>query len=80
MFLFAFGKKQKEVATTLLRRAQEAHPDDFWINYDLARSLMGLGQQNEAARFFTAAVAIRPRSELAIRSLRDSLRAAGRSN
>ena len=64
----------KETATSLLRRAQRAHPDDFWINYDLARSLMGAGQPDEAVRFFSAAVAIRPRSELALRSLGEALR------
>jgi eukaryotic-like serine/threonine-protein kinase len=74
--LGALGKK--ETATSLLLRAQRAHPDDFWINYDLARSLMGTGRPDEAARFFTAAVAIRPRSDLALRGLREALRAAGR--
>ena len=69
---------QKEAAASLLKRAQRAHPDDFWINYDLGRSLMGTGRPDEAARFFTAAVAVRPQSELAIRGLRDALRAAGR--
>jgi tetratricopeptide (TPR) repeat protein len=73
-----FGKTEKEAAASLLRRAQRAHPDDFWINYDLARSLMVTGRPDEAARFFTAAVAIRPGSELARRGLRDALRAAGR--
>jgi serine/threonine-protein kinase len=75
---FALGRLgKKETATTLLRRAQQAHPDDFWINYDLARSLMGTERPDEAARFFTAAVAIRPRSEVAVRGLREALRAAG---
>jgi len=76
---YALGRLGKhETATALLRRAQRAHPDDFWINYDLARSLMGSGRPDEAARFLTAAVAIRPRSELAHRGLRDALRAAAR--
>jgi eukaryotic-like serine/threonine-protein kinase len=76
---YALGRLgEREVETSLLRRAQLAHPDDFWINYDLARSLMGTGRPNEAARFFTAAVAIRPRSDLALRGLREALRAAGR--
>src|SRR5207248_4805179 len=76
---FALGRLGKnETATSLLRRAQRAHPDDFWINYDLARSLMGTGRPDEAARFFTAAVAIRPRSDLALHGLREALRAAGR--
>jgi hypothetical protein len=38
---------------------------------------MGTGRPDEAARFFTAAVAIRPRSDLALRGLREALRAAG---
>jgi serine/threonine-protein kinase len=74
--LWSLGRK--ELSTALLRRAQRARPDDFWINYDLARSLLGTGRPDEAARFFTAAVAIRPRSEVAQRGLRDALRAAGR--
>jgi serine/threonine-protein kinase len=69
---------KSETATSLLRQAQRAYPDDFWINFDLARSLMGTGRPDEAARFFTAAVAIRPGSDLALHSLRDALRAAGR--
>lgn len=76
-FALAFlGEKEK--AAALLRRAQRAHPDDFWINSDLASSLMGAGQPDEAARFYTAALAIRPRSERAVKGLRDALRAAGR--
>jgi eukaryotic-like serine/threonine-protein kinase len=76
---FALGHLgERERETALLRRAQRAHPEDFWINHDLARSLMGAGQPDEAARFYSAAVAIRPRSQLALRSLREALRAAGR--
>jgi tetratricopeptide (TPR) repeat protein len=70
------GERERE--TALLRRAQRAHPEDFWINHDLARSLMGARQPDEAVRFYSAAVAIRPRSQLALRGLRESLRAAGR--
>ena len=70
------GERERE--TALLRRAQRAHPEDFWINHDLARSLMGAGQPDEAVRFYSAAVAIRPRSQLALRGLREALRAAGR--
>jgi Flp pilus assembly protein TadD len=66
------------MAITLLKRAQRAYPDDFWINYDLAGSLMGAGRPDEAVRFYSAAVAIRPRSELAGRRLREALRTAGR--
>jgi serine/threonine-protein kinase len=76
---FALGHLgDKERAAALLRRAQRAHPDDFWINCDLAGSLMGAGQPDEAVRFYSVAVAIRPRSEWALRGLREALRAAGR--
>ncbi len=68
-----------EPATALLRRAQRAHPEDFWINHDLARSLLSAGQPEEAARFYEAAVALRPRSELALVGLGEALRAAGRT-
>jgi serine/threonine-protein kinase len=69
---------EEEMATSLLQRAQRAHPDDFWINFDLARSLMSAGRADEAVRFYSAAIAIRPGSELALSSLGEALRAAGR--
>jgi serine/threonine-protein kinase len=68
----------KGMAVSLLRRVQRAHPDDFWISFDLGRALAGAGQSDEAVRFFSAAIAIRPGSELALRSLGEALRAAGR--
>jgi serine/threonine-protein kinase len=51
-------------ATRLLRRAQERHPGDFWINHRLAFNLgrLGPGHRAEAIRFYTAAVALRPES------------------
>jgi len=67
-----------ERASSLLRRAQQAHPDDFWINWDLASSLMDECRPNEAVRFYSAAVAIRPRTELAVQALGDALRASRR--
>lgn len=69
---------EREEEASLLRRAQRAHPEDFWINHDLARSLMRGGQPDEAARFYSAALAVRPRSELIRAALGDALRAAGR--
>jgi tetratricopeptide (TPR) repeat protein len=71
---------EREEETSLLRRAQRAHPADFWINHDLARSLMRAGQPEEAARFYSAALAIRPQSELIRVSLGDALRAAGKTD
>jgi serine/threonine-protein kinase len=74
--LVALGEEER--AASLLRRAQRAYPDDFWINFDLAGSLMGAGRPDEAVQFYSAAVAIRPRSELALIALGEALRAAGR--
>ena len=57
---------------SVLRQAQQRHPGDVWINYDLARSLEKLARRDEAIRYYTAARAIRPETahELA-HALRD---------
>ena len=50
----------------VLRRAQRQHPDDYWINFKLAYCLdyepPPLQNQDEAIRFYTAAIACRPRN------------------
>jgi serine/threonine-protein kinase len=66
-------------AIALLERIQRAHPDDFWINHDLARSFLQDGQNNQAIRFYSAALSLRPRSDLARTGLGKALRAAGRT-
>ena len=52
---------------TLLRRAQRQHPDDYWLNFKLAYGLdfetPPLQDQREAVRYYTAALAIRPRNQ-----------------
>jgi serine/threonine protein kinase/Tfp pilus assembly protein PilF len=49
----------------VLRKAQRKHPDDHWINFKLAYGLdyepPPLQNQDEAIRFYTAAIACRPR-------------------
>ena len=47
-------------AEAVLRRAQQRHPGDVWINYDLARSLEKLARREEAIRYYTAARSLRP--------------------
>jgi eukaryotic-like serine/threonine-protein kinase len=47
-------------AEAVLRRAQQLHPGDVWINYDLARALEKLARREEAIRYYTAARSIRP--------------------
>ena len=46
-------------AEAVLRRAQRLHPDDVWINYDLARALEKLARRDEAIRYYTAARSLR---------------------
>jgi tetratricopeptide (TPR) repeat protein len=48
------------LAETVLRRAQERHPRDVWVNYELGRVLEELSRRDEAIRFYTAARSLRP--------------------
>jgi tetratricopeptide (TPR) repeat protein len=56
------GAGEQEVA--LLRRAQQAHPNDFWINLYLAQSYSRQTppEWGEAIRYHSIAVALRPHS------------------
>jgi serine/threonine protein kinase/predicted Zn-dependent protease len=49
-------------AVNVLRKAQQWHRDDFWINNDLAKYLVWQGQPVEALPYRMAAVAIRPQN------------------
>jgi serine/threonine-protein kinase len=55
-----------------LRRAQAAHPGDFWLNFDLGSALQKINP-GEAVGFCRAAVAIRPGSSVAYANLGDAL-------
>jgi tetratricopeptide (TPR) repeat protein len=76
-FLAEMGKQAE--ATALLRRAQEQYPGDFWINHELAYCLDkgGTSRADEALRFYTAAVAIRPESPGARLNLGNALTRKG---
>jgi serine/threonine protein kinase/Flp pilus assembly protein TadD len=54
----------REGAVQLLRRAQQWHRGDFWINHELGFALHTLEppRLDEAERFYTAALALRPDS------------------
>ena len=54
----------KPAAVAFLRQAQQRHPDDFWINHQLAFSLTICKppQLEEAIGYYRAAVALRPQS------------------
>jgi tetratricopeptide (TPR) repeat protein len=72
----------REQAVTLLRQAQRRHPGDFWINFELAYCLhlqdSKPSQLQEAIRFYTAALALRPQRARAHNNLGSLLRAMGR--
>jgi eukaryotic-like serine/threonine-protein kinase len=53
---------QAEAAVALLRRAAGRHPDDVWVNYQLAGALdlVRPSAREEAVRYYTAARALRP--------------------
>jgi serine/threonine protein kinase/tetratricopeptide (TPR) repeat protein len=71
-----------ERAQSLLRLAQQAHPDDYVINSQLAWSLANdeppHRQLDEAIRFATAALSLRPRNAQAWHRLAEALRRRGR--
>jgi eukaryotic-like serine/threonine-protein kinase len=63
----------REGAARVLRRAWRMRPDDFWVNYELARSrgpesgsiAEMFPRPEEAMRHLTAAIAVRPGSPMA---------------
>lgn len=73
------GKPTQSIA--ILRRAQQDHPDDFWVNHHLATELSNRGDDEsmeEALRFFTVATALRPDSPGPSINLAMSLASLGR--
>ena len=67
---------QGEAARALLHEAQQYHPEDFWINFQLGYLLQDQRPQ-EAVGFLRAAVASRPESSQAQIMLGRALRDAG---
>jgi Flp pilus assembly protein TadD len=50
----------EDAALAALKSAQRIHPSDLWLNYELARSFERHGDDEQAARFYTAARTVRP--------------------
>jgi tetratricopeptide (TPR) repeat protein len=66
-------------AATLLKAAQRLHPGDFWINYELGQLLtLQAASSEEAVRYATAALALRPDSPAVQLSLAAALTARGK--
>jgi tetratricopeptide (TPR) repeat protein len=64
----------------LLRRVQQQHPGDFWVNYALGMACRFQSPPDvaEGVRFLTAAAAIRPKSSGVFAMLGNALSDAGR--
>jgi serine/threonine protein kinase/Flp pilus assembly protein TadD len=67
-------------AERLLRRAQPRYRADFWINFELASTLNGKKPPDlaEAARFYQAALALRPQSPVVCVNLGTALKELGK--
>jgi serine/threonine-protein kinase len=70
------GGEARDLVIPLLRKAQQAHPADFWTNIYLGMAHTERGHRakshadmDDAARFFQAAVAARPGSDVAYHDL-----------
>jgi tetratricopeptide (TPR) repeat protein len=65
--------------TRLLQRAQQVHPDDFWINFQLATVLQEASEDlGEVVRFWQAALALRPLSPVVWNNLGSALEKQGK--
>src|SRR5262249_34096237 len=51
-------------AAAFLKKGQMVHPQDFWINVNLGICLDRLEQRDDAIRYYTAAVSLRPEAGL----------------
>jgi tetratricopeptide (TPR) repeat protein/serine/threonine protein kinase len=67
------------LAAKVLRRAQQQHPADLWLNHDLATCLMQLKpvQAGEAVAYYRVARALRPDSPGVVMNLGAALEAKG---
>jgi tetratricopeptide (TPR) repeat protein len=65
-------------ALPLLTAAQARFPQDFWINFDLAGTLYNARRWDEAAEYYRAALALRPRAIAGYNNLGVALADKGR--
>jgi tetratricopeptide (TPR) repeat protein len=58
------GTSAAKNAVDVLQKVRQRHPDDIWVNHHLAYLLVEMGPPHleEAIRYYTAAVALRPQS------------------
>jgi tetratricopeptide (TPR) repeat protein/serine/threonine protein kinase len=69
-----------EAALAVLFKAQRKHPDDLWLNHELAYHLQNAtpARLEDAVRFYTAALALRPQSSAIQVNLGAALRGQGK--
>jgi tetratricopeptide (TPR) repeat protein/serine/threonine protein kinase len=74
------GRRAYEEAVAFLKKGQRVHPRDYWINGNLGLSLRNLKppQNEEAIRYFTAALALRPESAQSHSNLGNALDSLGK--
>jgi tetratricopeptide (TPR) repeat protein/serine/threonine protein kinase len=60
-----------------LRRIQRAYPGDLWANHGLAYRLVKSGQAAQAVRYYTAALALRPKNPGIYLNRSEALQQAG---
>jgi tetratricopeptide (TPR) repeat protein len=70
---------EHDLAIEILKREQQAHPDDFWINYELSMCLQHKIEPEAALGYARAALAIRPESTTAQWALVSALDDAGQA-
>jgi serine/threonine-protein kinase len=63
-------------AVPLLMAAQQRHPADFWVNFDLAIAL-AKAKPEEAVGYYRAALALRPETSAVYNNLGSALKAKG---
>jgi tetratricopeptide (TPR) repeat protein/serine/threonine protein kinase len=76
MALALVSVNERSAAERLLRSWQESYPGDFWLNHDLGMLLLHQ-QPEEAVRYLTAALALRPDSPPVHNNLGVALKAKG---
>jgi tetratricopeptide (TPR) repeat protein len=68
LIILARGLKaaqHNDAAIRILQEARQLQPGDFWLNFELGESLAWRNDREGSIRFYTAGVAIRPRSSRA---------------
>jgi serine/threonine protein kinase/Flp pilus assembly protein TadD len=69
---------ESPICLKISRRIRQSHPSDFWANHSLARVLHeSHSQPEEAIRYYTAALALRPHNPAACLCLGNALREIG---